>query len=83
MTANFAPLARLYVAARSPIDGAPTGRFIDVPDAARFADAALDLDDGTWATDPPAEPIWRWTLAVIAVGCAVVFGLVPLVRWWL
>lgn len=78
-----APLARLYVATRSPIDGAPTGRFTDIPDAARFADAVLDLDDAGWATDPPAEPGWRWALAVIAAGCAVVFVVVPLVRWWL
>lgn len=87
MTANFAPLARLYVAARSPIDGAPTGRFIDVPDAARFADAAADLDAFEDQIPQEAveddEPGWRWALAVIAAGCAVVFGVVPLVRWWL
>lgn len=76
-----APLARLYVATRSPVDGAPVNRFVDVPDVARFADAVADMDDATWATDPLAESGWRWALAVIAAGCAVVFVAVPLVRW--
>lgn len=85
MTANFAPLARLYVASRSPVDGAPV--FRDVPDVARFADAVADMDAFEDQIPQEAveddEPGWRWALAVIAAGCAVVFGVVPLVRWWL
>lgn len=79
MTAR--PLARLYLATRSPVDGAPV--FLDVPAEWRTADAVADMDDATWAADPPAESGWRWTLALIAAGCAVVFVVVPLVRaWW-
>lgn len=76
-----APLARLYVAARPPADGEPV--YHDLPPEARFADAAADLDDAGWAADPPTDPVWRWALAVIAAGCVVAFGVVPLVRWWL
>lgn len=52
-----------------------------MPPEWRTADAVADMDDAAWAADPPAESGWRWTLAVIAAGCAVVFVVVPLVRW--
>ena len=77
--------ARLYVAAHPPADDAPVYR-APLPEA-RFADAAADLDAFEDQAPPEAEPedddpAWRWALAVIAAGCAVVFGVVPLVRWW-
>ncbi len=71
-----APLARLYLATR----------YHDLPPESRLADAATDLDafEDQVESEPEAddESGWRWTLAVIAAGCAVVFVVVPLVRWW-
>lgn len=79
-----APLARLYVAAHPPADDAPV--YHDLPAEARFADVTTDLDAFEDQVPQEAveddEPVWRWALAVIAVGCAVVFVAVPLVRWW-